>query len=189
MGSCSRRRSWGGRKSRFDHTFHISVKPHIVALIAALIFGGCDSPTAPNFNLIDRYLSTWDSFAVGNSSLASQLQSGRAEFEHHLAEGLSRQDSRAASRLVFYAIVQVGGFIPLDSPLGMAASHSLSNLPPPLSESKDRGRGYFAGDLYFWWETNSSSYGGFALYDEWKRREFAKTVAIPMYRASVNGRK
>lgn len=189
MGSCSRHRNWGGKQSQFDRIFDIGVKTHLVTLIAALISVGCDSKPAPDFDLIDRYLSTWDSFAVGNSSLASQLNSGRAEFEHHLAEGLTRNDSRAASRLVYYAIVQVGGFIPLDSPLGQAASRSFSNPLPPLSESNDRRRGYFAGDLYFWWETNSNSYAGFGLIDEWKRRDFAKTVVIPMYRAAVNGRK
>ena len=84
-------------------------------------------------------------------------------------------------RFVFYAVVQAGGFILVSSPLGQAFQQSAGSAVPVFTNEKDGSRSFFAGDLYFWWETHKSEYSSFPLYDEWRQRDFTRNVAIKMY--------
>src|SRR5215813_11821219 len=94
--------------------------------ISAFLLGGCGGKSSsPDFNFIDNYLTTWDRFAQGNNDLLPQLKRDTPKFQRQLAEALKQGDKRAPSRLVFYAVVQVGGFIPCDSELGHASERLL----------------------------------------------------------------
>jgi hypothetical protein len=128
------------------------IRSSVVALIIFSLFAGeCGSKSSPpDFAFIDQYLATWDRFAQGANG-------DTPRFQQHLAEALKQSDRRAPSRLVFYAVVQVGGFIVDDSDLGRACER-LVGREVPISTSKKGERLYFAGDLYFWWQRHRSEY-------------------------------
>jgi hypothetical protein len=153
----------------------------ITLMILSLLTGGCGSKgSSPDFVFIDRYLATWDRFAQGANELAPQIKRDTPRFQQQLTEALKQRDNRAPSRLVFYAVVQVGGFIAYDSELGRACEQ-LVGSEVSIFTSKTGERSYFAGDLYFWWERYRGEYETFSLYDEWRQREFAKKTVIPIY--------
>lgn len=148
--------------------------------MATSIFQGRPEDLAPDFNFIDGFLHTWDRFARGANDLAPHLKRDSRQFQHQLAVALLQQDKRAPSRLVFYVLVQIGGFIPCDSELGRACEQLLG-AGFPIVMYRESVRTYFAGDLYFWWQQHQAEYRSFPLYDEWRQREFAGTKVIPMY--------
>jgi hypothetical protein len=158
-------------------------------MVFSLFGSGCGSEPAPDFTLIDRYLTTWDHFAQGDNSLVPRIKQDRAVFEQHLSDALTKCDNRAPSRCVFYAVVQVGGFIPLASPLGQAFQRRVGEGVPIFTNEKDGSQSYFAGDLYFWWEAHKSEYAPYPLYDEWRQRDFAQNVAIKMYEGAAKNSK
>ena len=137
--------------------------------------------------LVDGYLEKWDRFAQGENQLVPELRDDRAAFEVALGRLLLAGDKRAPARMVFYAVVQVGGSIPAGSDLGKA---SAAVLGPgfPVATTNDGEHVYFGGDLYLWWEANRSKYDAFALFDEWCKRDFAQTVVIPMFRSTAKGK-
>jgi hypothetical protein len=135
---------------------------------------------ARDLRLVDDYLSKWDQFAQGTNQLAPFLRDNKAAFEAALTRLLEIGDKRAPARMVFYPVVQVGGFIAADSKLGKACAMVLG--PEfPVTTTKDGERVYFCGDLYFWWQDNHAKLDPFPLFEEWSKREFARTVVIPMY--------
>jgi hypothetical protein len=158
-------------------------------LMLSASFTGCGPKKSPDFGFIDEYLATWDKFAQGDNDLMPRLKKDAPEFQHHLTDALRKGDNRAPSRLVFYAVVQVGGFIPLTSPLGQAFQQRIGDAVPIFTSEKDGSQSYFAGDLYFWWEAHKSEFASFPLYVEWSQREFAHSVAIKMYESAAKNRK
>ena len=139
-----------------------------------------------DFEFIDSYLLLWDRFAQGDNSPIPKIRNGRARFEAELAAGLAAKDSRSPSRFVFYLVVQVGGFVLFESALGQEFSKLDAGLPDPtVVRSKKM---YFAGDIFFWWEKHKADFEEFALFEEWKKRDFAQGTAIPMYRSTVRQR-
>ena len=100
--------------------------------------------------LVDNYLSKWDRFAQGENELIPFLRDNKVLFEAALARLLNLKDKHAPSRMVFYAVVQVGGGIAADSELGKAAASILGEEFPVTTTDK-RERLYFCGDLFFWW--------------------------------------
>lgn len=131
---------------------------------------------------IDEYLNFWDCFARGQNELAPFLRDNRDIFEAALARLIRRNESIAAPRLVFYAVVQIGGFIMLNSELGQAASSWLGPTFPVFT-APDGSKSYFAGQLYFWWEENAANCSSFLLLDDWLSREFSARV-ISKYRSA-----
>jgi len=85
--------------------------------------------------------------------------------------------------LVFYTVVQVGGSIRIDTELGKAALAFVGENFP-ITRTKDDGDVLFAADLYFWWEENRAQYEPFPLFDEWRKRDFAQKIVLPMYRST-----
>jgi len=157
-------------------------------IIGSLLFGGCgDKNSSPDFKFLDSYLTTWDRFAQGNNDFLPQLKRDTPKFQRQLAEALKQGDKRAPSRLVFYAVVQVGGFIPCDSELGHA-SERLLGKDVFIFTARNGERIYFAGDLYFWWERHRGEFDAFPLYDEWRQRDFSKKTVIPMYESATKKR-
>ena len=151
----------------------------IVTLSSALT--GCGGGSeSPDFTFIDAYLTTWDRFARGANELQPQLKLETPRFQEQLAKALVQGDRRAPSRVVFYAVVQVGGFIAYNSELGQACEQ-LVGRELSTSTSPQGARSYFAGDLYFWWEKHATEFDSFPLYEEWRQRDFAKQTVIPMY--------
>jgi hypothetical protein len=94
---------------------------------------------------------------------------------------LAARDRRAPARLVFYAVVQVGGFIDADSELGRAANPVLGD-DFQIFTNEDGTDTFFAGDLYFWWQDHKNDYDPCPLFEDWQARDFAQSVVIPMYK-------
>jgi hypothetical protein len=140
------------------------------------------SDTGPDFVFIDDYLNRWDQFSQGSNQLIPSLKSDKERFLDELTTAVSMGDKRAMSRVVFYAVVQVGGFIPYDSPLGKAIEKAVGSQVA-ISSLDNGEKSYFAGDLYFWWEGHKKDYTAYPLYDEYIKRDFAKQTVIPMYTA------
>ncbi|HWX22641.1 MAG TPA: hypothetical protein VN578_22285 [Candidatus Binatia bacterium] len=161
----------------------------LIMAIFSWLGGGCNPKQSPDFAFIDRYLETWDRFAQGANELMPRLRKDGPEFQRHLADALSKNDSRAPSRVVFFGVVQVGGFIPIDSPVGQAFQARFGSAVPVFTDEKDGAKSFFAGDLYFWWEKHNSEYDTFPLYEDWRQRPFAKNVAIKMYESAAKNSK
>jgi hypothetical protein len=136
-----------------------------------------------DLKLVDQYLAAWDRFAQGANELVPFLRQNKGAFEAALVRLLDARDRRAASRLVLYPVVQVGGSIPVDSDLGRAAA-ALVGPDFPVTTNKQGERVYFAGDLFFWWRDNGEEYDAYPLLEEWSGRDFARGVVVPMYRAA-----
>jgi hypothetical protein len=136
-----------------------------------------------DLKLVDQYLAAGDRFAQGDNELVPFLKKNRGAFEVALAQLLNARDRRAAGRLVFYPVVQVGASISVDSDLGRAAA-ALLGPDFPVTTNKQGERVYFAGDLFFWWCENREAYDSYPLLEEWSEREFARRVVVPMYRAA-----
>jgi hypothetical protein len=136
-----------------------------------------------DLKIVDDFLIKWDRFARGENDLIPYIRENKEAFERALTRLLEAKDKRAPARLVFYAVVQVGGFVPLESDLGKA-SKALLGPDFPISTPKEGTRGYFAGDLYFWWKENHAKFESFPLFEEWNQREFAQTVVVPMYKSA-----
>ncbi|MCA9230732.1 MAG: hypothetical protein KDA57_08770 [Planctomycetales bacterium] len=135
-----------------------------------------------DITFVDDYLTKWDRFAQGENNFVPEIKQSTAEFELALTRLLASRDPRAPSRLVFYAVVQVGGFIVADSELGRAAKPVLGD-DFNIFTNKEGKDTFFAGDLYFWWQDHKNEYKAFRLFEEWQNRDFAKSTAIPMYEA------
>src|SRR5215204_5287174 len=102
----------------------------LIGCLMAVAYPGCSSKHSFDFNFIDNHLVAWDRFAQGANELAPQLKANRERFEKQLAAALEAADRRAPSRLVFYAVVQVAGFIRYDSDLGRACEKVVgTNVP------------------------------------------------------------
>jgi hypothetical protein len=130
---------------------------------------------------VDEYLEKWDQFAQGSNNLVPYLRDNKAQFEETLTQLLRSGDRQAPARMVFYAVVQVGGSIPADSPLGIAALTVLGG-DFKVTATKDGKRILFAADLFVWWEKHQGEYDDFPIFDDWQDRDFAKKTVIPMYR-------
>jgi hypothetical protein len=130
---------------------------------------------------VDHYLTKWDEFAQGANALVPMLNQERPAFEAALSRLLEVGDRRAPARLVFSAVVQVGGTIPADSDLGRAAMGVLGAEFPVITRT-DGQRVLFAADLFEWWERNRGAFLEFSLFEAWASRSFAQQAVIPMYR-------
>lgn len=144
--------------------------------IAGHLFGG---ESNYSFAFLDNYLTRWNRFANGDNSLVPFIRENTLKFEKELAAALSSGDKRAPSRVVFYAVVKVGGFIDSDSALGKEVRRVFVQLP--ITNDQKGKNLLFAGDLYFWWKEKHGSYAAFTQYDEWETSDFARKVTIPMY--------
>jgi hypothetical protein len=144
-------------------------------------------PIHDDIELIDDYLATWDRFALGENSLVPDLNREAPAFKAALGRALRAQDKRAPARLVFFAVVQVGGAIPVESELGKDAAKLLGPNFPTVNAKV--GSAYFASDLYFWWLEHQTQYEAFPLLDEWARRDFATKKVIPKYQRLRQDRK
>lgn len=81
---------------------------------------------------------------------------------------------------MFYAVVQVGGFVPVQSELGHALQSLLGPEFPTIT-SGAQPPAFFAADLYCRVLESGSRFRSFALLDTWRARDFARTTVIPMY--------
>ena len=129
---------------------------------------------------VDDYLGRWDRFAQGENSLVPYLRDNKKRFEGELVSLLRAGDKNAIGRVVFYAVVQVGGFIDADSEVGREVAKSFGSLP--LTEVKDGEKKIFAGDLYFWWEARKKDFPVYPLYEEWLKRDFVQNSVIQLYK-------
>lgn len=129
---------------------------------------------------VDLYLRKWDEFATGSPDPGYHLGNRFPEFEASLLRMFSTKDPRAPSRFVFYELVQVGGFIEAESPLGRAFTEATNGSCPTTLAGGDVLK-YFAGDLYFWWREHAADFTPMPLLDDWLKRAFALRTAIPMY--------
>ncbi len=135
---------------------------------------------APDYAFLDDYLARWDRFARGENDLMPELQAEVRRFNGELASAVRSDPQRAVGRAILYPLLQVGGFVPLESALGQALAEALGAAAPATTTLGGRAY-YFAGDLYFWWEDHRSRFAPFAPYEVWRERPFARETAIPMY--------
>lgn len=121
----------------------------VVTFLFLGIFGRlfASEPKEP-FAFVDEYLGRWDRFAQGENELVPYLRDNKKMFEGQLSSLLHAGEKKAVSRVVFYAVVQVGGFIDVESALGKEVTKVFG--PLPLTEGKNGEKNIFAGDLYFW---------------------------------------
>jgi hypothetical protein len=154
----------------------------IAAFLLVGVFGRlfAGAPTA-DFAFVDDYLARWDKFAQGENEQVPYLRDHKKKFEAELSRLLHSGAKKAIGRVVFYAVVQVGGFIDIDSELGREASKVFG--PLPLTDGQNGEKLIFAGDIYFWWESRKRDLPEFSLYTEWEKRDFAQNVAIQMYKS------
>ena len=127
----------------------------------------------------DDFLNKWLRFASLGEEPNPTLGELTPAFEQALTRLLECGDRRAPARLVFYPVVQIGGDIPADSPLGRAALPVLGDDFPlaPL----DDGDSICAPHLYFWWQENKSRFDSFPLFDDWALGDHARDFVVPMY--------
>jgi hypothetical protein len=130
--------------------------------------------------LVDEYLVKWDQFAQGHKQLAPYLRDNKQKFELALAQLLRTGHRSAPARLVFYPVVQVGGAIPSDSELGVAA-RAVLGADFPITTTKEGQKVLFCADLYSWWQKQQSKFEHFQTFDDWIGRDFAKNTVLPMY--------
>jgi hypothetical protein len=153
----------------------------ILAFLLTLAFPSHMHANEPSSRLkfVDDFLVKWDRFAQGDNSLVPYVRDNRAKFEEDLAFLLEDGEPAAVGRLVFYAVVQVGGFIDSESRLGEGVLQVFGRMP--TTEGKNGEKMIFAGDLYFWWLERRSEYPEFPLYLEWEKRPFSQNVTIRMF--------
>jgi len=155
--------------------------------IIVLLLGFFSSLFAANekydFEFIDDYLSRWDSFAQGDNSLVPSLKRDKPRFETELSDALVSGDKRAMSRAIFSAVVQVDGFIPLDSPIGQGIQKESAGGIAIFTSDKGE-KMYFAGDLYDWWLTNRNRFSDYPLFNDYMKRDFAKDVVLKLYESA-----
>jgi hypothetical protein len=84
-----------------------------------------EAQMATDLKFVDDYLAKWDRFSQGENELVPYIRDNKDSFESTLARILEAKDKRGPARMVFYAVVQVGGSIPLDSDLGKASADAL----------------------------------------------------------------
>ncbi len=140
------------------------------------------------FKFIDNYLNQWDEFAQGANDLSPKLKKDAERFVAELGRALVAKDPRAPSRVVFYAVVQVGGFIPVNGEIGRPLTKIVAGRVPAFTDKNGQKR-YFAGDLFCWWEAGGHEFPQFWLYEEWKKRDFAQKTVIPWYQAGCDRKK
>jgi hypothetical protein len=170
---------------------------HIVLSLLIASIAGCDQQAGENSTvptsrpaegktmsadqaLVDEYLAKWDEFAQGDKQLVPYLRDSKQKFELALAQLLRSGDRGAPARLVFYPVVQVGGAIPSDSELGVAA-RAVLGADFPITTTKEGQKVLFCADLYSWWEKHQSELEHFQTFDQWLNRDFAKKTVLPMY--------
>ena len=151
---------------------------HLVVGLLLAVFSMANAATPWNPS-VDDYLVKWDRFAQGDNSLAPALREGKAAFESHLTDALVKKNPEAPSRLVFYGLVQVGGSIPVDTPLGRAWA-GIAGTNFPVSDDKGH-RVYFAADFYAWWKAHGDLKHEMPLLREWAGRDWPRSTLIPMY--------
>jgi len=152
---------------------------------AARFLAGQPGPADPSF--IDSYLIRWDRFAQGDTRLVPYIRNNKSAFEHALSSLLREKPSEGAVRAAFYAMVQVGGFIDVTSELGVALTQTLGARVRTCNP-KDGVEAIFAGDLYEWFNAERGSLPSFPPLEDWLSRDFAQTVAIPMYKSALEQR-
>jgi hypothetical protein len=136
---------------------------------------------------VDLYLKKWDAFAVGSPDPHYHLGHRFPEFEASLLRLFAANDPRAPSRFVFYQLVQVGGLIEAETPLGQAFTQATQASCRTTLAGGDTPK-YFAGDLYFWWLDHATKFAPMPLMNNWLKRPFAHRTALPMYAAVRDSR-
>jgi hypothetical protein len=129
---------------------------------------------------IDDFLARFDRFTQGANELLPDLRAQIPSFNAHMVGAIEADPLWAAGRAIMYPILQVGGFVPVTSAYGRSLASLLGGAGPKPVEVKGQSF-YFSADLYSWWEKERERYSAYPLYDEWRERDFAQQVAIPMF--------
>jgi hypothetical protein len=152
--------------------------------IAAFLMLGMIAPAsraeAPDLQLVDQYLQTFDRFAEGDESLVPQMKAAWPGAQAQLVGALRARDPRAPSRLVLLMLLQIGGSVPIESDIGRAWREYVG-IDFPVHDTKSAPV-YFVSDFYFWWTENRSEKHDIPLLAQWVERDFAKESVLPMYR-------
>lgn len=146
----------------------------IWARLASLI------PTrSARFAYVDEYLSVWGWATEIENRIIGWLSKKAPTFEQHLTRCFRTDRREAMPRFIYYLVVQVGGAVSSNSPLGREA---LRELGPgfPTTSLDELGEAIFSAGAYKWWTQHRTAYPEFWLLHKWEDSDFAKGTAIPM---------
>ena len=133
---------------------------------------------------IDEFLERWDRYdAYERTDLVPALNRDVRRFNTDLVASLRFEPRWAVPRAVFYAAVQVAGFIPVTSPLGIALTEAVGDDAPPTRPMERGAPTYFAGELFFWWHERRDRFDSFPLLEDWMERPTTKLRALQLYTA------
>jgi hypothetical protein len=133
-----------------------------------------------SLSFIDDHLARWDRFARGENDLAPMIQKNREDFRKQLVSLLQSDPKLGVPRLVYYIVLQVGAFIPLDSDLGREVIKIAASLTQFADEKKASERSIFGGYFYLWWREHKSDFASYPPLEEWEKRESSRQF-ITMY--------
>jgi hypothetical protein len=139
------------------------------------------SESTGGFEFVDDYLRKWNEFATKGTDWVPYINDNGERFQLELTDAFEKGDMRAVSRLVFFAVVRVGTLIPNDCKLGMCLQEVSKDDGIRLT-THGEDTGFFAADVYVWWEKNQSRFPEFGLLQEWAESDFGRNVVIPQYR-------
>jgi len=154
-------------------------------LFAAFLFVGIfgrlfASSDQRALSFVDEHLARWDRFARGANELAPVIRQHREEFHRQLISVLKSDRKQGVPRLVYYAVIQVGTFIPVESDIGREVLTIVDSLPQFTDEKKQGEKSIFGGYLYLWWRERKSDFGSYPPLEEWEKREMSRGF-IQMY--------
>lgn len=152
----------------------------IAAFLMLGMLAPASSAEAPDLQLVDQYLQTFDRLAEGDESQVPQIKAAWPGAQAQLVGALRARDPRAPSRLVLLMLLQIGGSVPIESEMGRAWREYVG-IDFPVHDTGPTPV-YFVSDFYFWWTENRSEKHDVPLLAQWVERDFAKESVLPMYR-------
>ena len=136
----------------------------------------------PDYALIDGFLERWDRYSRGDDTVVPSLDADVRRFNAELARAVRSDGRRGVGRAVFYAVVQVAGFVPADSELGRALEGVFRGaLPKPRPSAG--GPRFFAGDLYRWWQSAAADFERYPRLEAWASRPENQAGALRLFDA------
>jgi hypothetical protein len=119
--------------------------------------------------IIDHYLRRWDHWAsTGKEDPDFHLGQRYREFESALIKAFRNGDRRASSRFVCYRLLVGGATQPIETDIAIEFGKMTQQTCPVTTVGVKTG--YFAGNLYHWWQRYSKDYPSMELLERLLRR-------------------
>jgi hypothetical protein len=145
------------------------------------LFGASDQRT---LLFIDEHLARWDRFARGENELVPTIRKDRDEFEKRLLAVMRIDQKQGFPRLVYYLVLQVGAFVPIESEIGKEVLKITESLPQFTDEKKQGAKSIMGGYVYLWWRDRKADFAPYAPLEAWGKREMSGNF-IKMYESML----